>query len=74
MTNKEAIEVLVEIREDYIGDGETLTNGKEALDLAIKALKEVDDLRQSLKESDRLLDEEWGIIEEDEEWDIEEED
>lgn len=42
MTNKEAIKILKTIREDYEGDGEVLDEGKDALDLAIKALETLD--------------------------------
>ena len=46
MTNKEAIKVLAEIREDYTGEGEVLVNGREALDLAIKALEDIEEWRK----------------------------
>ena len=39
MTNEEAIKVLIEIREDFSGNGEMLEKGRKALDIAIEALK-----------------------------------
>ena len=42
MTNREAIEILKQIREDYEGNGNVLADGNEALNLAIKALESID--------------------------------
>ena len=39
MENKKAIKILKLIREDFDGDGNVLADGRNAIDLAIKALE-----------------------------------
>lgn len=65
MTNKEAIKILVGNRNFYerrvwAYDRKIV----EALNMAIKALEEIDDLRESAAYYERELEEEWGIIDE----------
>lgn len=73
MTNKEAIEVIKSM--GLIIDATSSPTRREeiyeALNLAIKALEEVDGLRADADYYTRELEEEWGIIN-DEDWEEEE--